>query len=381
MAEKDQLIVHDASLKDHLLGLVRYLRTQGYLVGIDEVTSALKGIPLINLGDRTSFLNLMKIVFTSSAEQWNTFDDVYRSYLSEHKQAENAKKREKGIKTDDAKPAAPAKKEYQLSDIKKWLFNEKAETIETPFYSTSSSDEVGGLSLGDNQEREIGILVQRLVRKLAIYKSRKYVRNRHKGVLNQKILLKNKVRRGDELLNISFRYRRRETSKIVLLCDVSKSMQLYSHFMTQFVHALQSSFTRHAVYAFNTQLFRLPEHWLAYDWVDTIRSLTEIPGLWRGGTKIGRSLHDLLTFNLPGWFDQRTKVIIFSDGWDTGEMDLLSDSMKELSEKSGLLIWMNPVFQESSENQIVGLKTIQPYVDILAPVHDLHTLEHLVRRL
>ncbi len=385
MQSDQELITYHSSLTDHLLGFARYLRERGFLVGIDEVSNALQGMPLIDIGNHARFLDLLRISFSSSQEQWHSFDKLYADYVQEHRKASNAKVGDKQTEKDQTatKSKKGGKKQYQLSDIKQWLFNKKKDPVEIPFYSKSESDQISDLAfLRKEHSEELRDLIKRLVKKLAVIKSRKLVTHRRKGILDQRRLIANKVKKGDELLQLKFKYRKKQQSRVILICDVSKSMQLYSHFISELVHSLRSTFSKSAVFVFNTQLFKLPGDWLGGDWHQTLEYLEEIPGLWTGGTRIGQSLAQLLTSSdLPTWFNDKTKVIIYSDGWDTGDTDLLRESMIELQEKSGLIVWMNPIFNHSEETEIVGLKAVNPYVDILANVHNARTLEDLIRRL
>ena len=378
-------ITYHSSLTDHLLGFARYVRARGFLVGIDEVSNALEGIPYIDIGNYSSFLDLLRINFSSSREQWISFDNLYAEYVKEHRKASNSKREDKQNEKNQGSPKARkgGKKQYQLSDIKQWLFNKRRDPLEVPFYSETESDQISDLAfLKKEQSEELRDLIKRLVKKLAAIKSRKLITHRRKGMLDQRKLIANKVKKGDELLQLRFKYRKKRQSRVILICDVSKSMHLYSHFISELVHSLRSTFSKSAVFVFNTQLFKLPGDWLGGNWRQTLEQLEEIPGLWTGGTRIGQSLAQLLTSpDLPTWFNNKTKVIIYSDGWDTGDTDLLRESMIELQEKSGLILWMNPVFNHKEETEILGLKAVNPYVDILANVHNAKTLEDLIERL
>ncbi len=385
MQSEQDLITYHSSLTDHLLGFSRYLRERGFLVGIDEVSNALQGLTLIDIGNHASFLDLLRINFSSSQEQWNSLDKLYADYVKEHQKASNSRveDRQKDKDQVSSKDRKGGKKQYQLSDIKQWLFNKKEDPVEVPFYNEAESDQISDLAfLRQEHSEELRDLIRRLVKKLAATKSRKQVTHRRKGILDQRKLIANKVKKGDELIQLRFKYRKKEQSRVILICDVSKSMQLYSHFISELVHSLRSTFAKSAVFVFNTQLFKLPGDWLRVDWRQTLEYLEEIPGLWTGGTRIGQSLSQLLTSpDLPTWFNDKTKVIIYSDGWDTGDMDLLRESMIELQEKSGLILWMNPVLNHGEETKILGLKTVFPFVDILSNVHNARTLEDLIRRL
>jgi hypothetical protein len=100
-----------------------------------------------------------------------------------------------------------------------------------------------------------------------------------------------------------------------------------------------------------------------------------------GGTKIGASLQQLLERFGP-LIDSKTIVIINSDGWDTGDLDILRSAMRSLHERSKRVIWLNPIAASPGyEPTASGMKTAMPYIDIFAPSHNLESLEKLEAQL
>src|SRR4030095_9414037 len=122
--------------------------------------------------------------------------------------------------------------------------------------------------------------------------------------------------KGDRI-DLRFRERKRKKVRLVLLCDVAGSMDLYSRFLLQFLFALQNVFGRVETFIFSTRLTRVSEYLRGRSYRQVLRRLTDVRD-WSGWTRIGESLAQ---FNRewPHLVDRRTIVIILSDGWDTGE--------------------------------------------------------------
>jgi uncharacterized protein with von Willebrand factor type A (vWA) domain len=104
-------------------------------------------------------------------------------------------------------------------------------------------------------------------------------------------------------------------------------------------------------------------------------------GGWSGGTKIGASL-EAVRLGWPRLFDRRTAVIILSDGWDTGDPDVLGTALGELSRRVGRMIWLNPLLGSPSYEPLTrGVQAALPHLDVFAPAHDLASLERLAAHL
>ena len=105
-----------------------------------------------------------------------------------------------------------------------------------------------------------------------------------------------------------------------------------------------------------------------------------MPG-WSGGTKIGQSVAAFLA-GWPRLIDRRTVVIVLSDGWDTGEPEILGEALRAIRRRAGRVVWLNPLLGSPSYQPLTrGMQAALPQVDVFAPAHDLASLEALARHL
>jgi len=265
----------------------------------------------------------------------------------------------------------PEKKIYQLDDIKKWLYDgREEETIEHSFYSPFVDRELRRIAdLGAEDLIYVEYWIRLMLKKLANQRSRREMMHCSKGTIDLKALLKNRFRNGDELARIEFRNKRREKSKMVFLCDVSRSMDMFSQFVQLFFRLLPVVFDYCSIYLFNTELF---------SWEGRKLHEVEMKGLWSGGTKIGTSFQQFL-LKSPQWFDNKTQVMIYSDGWDTGDLALLEDSMYEMRQRCSQIIWINPTIKDETDLQISGMRVANRHIDRLAAVYNIRTLKEFVK--
>ena len=183
-----------------------------------------------------------------------------------------------------------------------------------------------------------------------------------------------------EIIELRRRERRRRKVKRVLLCDVSGSRDLYSRFLRQFLFALQNVFGRVETFTFATRLTRVTEQLKGHSYQMALRRLADVRD-FSGGTRIGESIQE---FN-RSWrtlVDRHTIVILLSDGWDTGEPEVLGNEMLTLKRRAGRVIWLNPLLGNPSYEPLTrGMAAALPLVDHFAAAHNLASLRDLAGHL
>ena len=182
-------------------------------------------------------------------------------------------------------------------------------------FSDFSAEELG----------EMGRLLQAIARVLATRFSRRYRPAKHPGRRDLRRTLRASLRRGGELVDLAYRRRPRQKHQLVLLCDLSKSMDLYSRFLIQFIYAFQHAYRRIETFVFSTALHHI---------TPTLRH---------------------------------------------GDIELLRDSMHQLQRQSRCLIWLNPLLGSADYKPATrGMAAALPHIDLFAPVHNLQSLKDLI---
>jgi uncharacterized protein len=226
---------------------------------------------------------------------------------------------------------------------------------------------------------EVARLTVLIAKRLARRMSRRRKPTRRGGIVDLRRSMRANLMKG-EIIELRRRSRRRRKVRLVLLCDVSGSMDLYSRFLLQFLYALQNVFGRVETFTFATRLTRVSDLLRGPSYKRALRRLTEVRD-WSGGTRIGEALRD---FNQE-WgrlVDRRTIVLILSDGWDTGEPDVLAQEMLTLKRRAGRVLWLNPLLGNPSYEPLTrGMAAALPLVDHFAAAHNLSSLRELATHL
>jgi uncharacterized protein with von Willebrand factor type A (vWA) domain len=184
------------------------------------------------------------------------------------------------------------------------------------------------------------------------------------------------------MIDIAWRAPKLKRRSLVVLCDISGSMDRYSRLFLHFLHALERNLHGVEVFVFSTRLTRITRDLAHRDPDIALAHVATGVQDWSGGTRIGDAI---ATFNRD-WsrrvLDRGAIVLVISDGWDRGEPEVLSSEMARLQRNAYRLIWLNPLLGgEGYEPLTRGLRAALPYVDDFLPVHNLASLEDLARLL
>lgn len=186
------------------------------------------------------------------------------------------------------------------------------------------------------------------------------------------------LRHGGEPISLAWRTRKVKPRPLVVLCDVSGSMEPYSRLLLQFVYALGAKDAPVEAFAFGTRLTRITRALSTRDVDAALRRVTDLVLDFDGGTRIGDALR---RFNVD-WSRRVLRrgaiVLVISDGWDRGDLELLEREVARLHRSCHRLLWLNPLLGSPGYEPLTpGIRAILRHVDDFLPVHDLASLEQL----
>ena len=363
---------------ESLVGFCRALREHGLSVTPAEVVTAAAALQIVDTKDRDEVFLSLRNILTTSVDDFPLFESLFPAFWSrtpkkliEREASENVQIRR----------TSPARTSGGLAFfLEKWptSIRSSAQPVNIPGTSDTEAHATKDFSAFTNHElEEISRIARRIVRRLARRRSRRWrpVTRGHRVNLRRSLRLSLKT--GGELIDLAYKQRRPKRTKLVVICDVSGSMDIYSRLLLQFVYGLQNSFAKVESFVFATSLSRITGELKNKTYKRALdRLATNVRG-WSGGTRIGTSLS---TFNAQ-WLrhvDKQTVVIILSDGWDTGEPEQLAQALAQLKQRAGRLIWLNPLLGGTSYQPLTrGMQAAMPYLNVFAPAHDLASLRAL----
>ncbi|MEP6951157.1 MAG: VWA domain-containing protein [Ginsengibacter sp.] len=370
------MITRQTSLSKNIVQFCRYLRQKGFGVGVEEQAMSLQSLQFIDYSSNEIFQLALKATLCRSKTQLEEFDNLFHDYWKELGKAVDAKIKEEPKNKKSFQPQASFK------SLKTWLHgNRNNETEETATYSRQESFlEKDFSTVPEDEVEEMMQTIRSLAKRMATKTNRRYEFSHKTGMPDiRKTLCKN-LRHGGELMHIVHRKPKRNRVKLVLLCDVSRSMELYSVFLIQFMYAFQQAYSRMETFIFSTSLKRITPLLKQKYFREAMHVLSSENNGWSGGTRIGESLNFFVNEYGKKLLDPKTIVIILSDGWDTGDIELLEKNVAIIHARSKKLIWLNPLAgYEAYRPHVAGMQAAMPFIDVFAPVHNIESLKHLGR--
>src|SRR5712691_9509816 len=365
------------------------LRASGLPVTTPELMDAVRALEVVDLMDRDEVYLALRTVLVSRMEEQPAFDRCFESFW--RFQAEDGQELDGLVSLTPPTlpdnehggnpPDAGQEKHAQIA-LDDWDEGEGSddEPLEVPGLSNREVLMEQDFSTFPAEHLdEVARLTVLIAKRLARRVSRRRKPTRRGGIVDLRRSMRANLMKG-EIIELRRRARRRRKVRLVLLCDVSGSMDLYSRFLLQFLYALQNVFGRVETFTFSTRLTRVSDLLRGPSYKSALRRLTEVRD-WSGGTRIGDSLRD---FNRE-WghlVNRRTIVLVLSDGWDTGEPEVLAQEMLSLKRRAGRVIWLNPLLGNPSYEPLTrGMAAALPLIDHFAAAHNLASLRELAGHL
>jgi uncharacterized protein with von Willebrand factor type A (vWA) domain len=225
-------------------------------------------------------------------------------------------------------------------------------------------------------------LMQKMRWQISLRQTRRRVPDARGNLLHLRRALRSATRYGGVPLDLPWQSRKIKQRPLVLIADVSGSMERYARLMLQFFYSITHNFKEVESFVFGTRLTRITQQLKLKNVDRAIDEAAREVVDWSGGTRIGESLR---VFNRQ-WSRRVLRrgalVLIISDGWDRGDVGVLKQEMRYLQHRCHRLIWLNPLRGKATYRPLVeGMSAALPYIDDFLPIHNWQSLmalsEHL----
>lgn len=375
-------------LVDRIIAFGRVLRRAGLEIGSDQIIDAVHAVEIVGVARRVDVYQALFVVFVHRREEAELFDQAFRTWwrapsgATEHLQ-------EMLPTTDDVPHADPLRQRVKqalrgedvtLPDARPG--KEEKERINF-VVSYSRRDVLRQKDFADFTAEEIAA-AEEAMRRMEWPVAPKRVRRRSPHARGRRLDVRRTVRRSlhhhGEVLRLHHRGPKRKPRPIVVLCDISGSMEAYARMLLHFMHTVTGAMQRVEHFVFGTRLTCITHALRRRDVDHALASVADAVQDWAGGTRIGAALktfnYDWLRRVLPS----SGVVLIISDGCDRGDTELLTRELTRLGRNCHRLLWLNPLLRyDGYEPLTQGMQAALPHIDDLLPVHNLASLEQLSR--
>jgi uncharacterized protein with von Willebrand factor type A (vWA) domain len=396
--------LNPSRLLRNLLLFVRVLRAVGLRVTTGQLIELASSLEFVHIGGREDFKNTARCILVNRHEDLPLFDRAFevfwRAWSIEHRDGPLEK-----LVRDLARQTLEARQTHNRHGVTREARSasgaDPRNSRPTPvgsasrdandgdhddgrpallaYYSPSEVLRGKDFALFSDQEltdaqRMLAEMRWQLMRRRSL-RSRASRRGKRLDVRRS---IRRNLRHGGELLDLSYRGPKLKRRQLVVLCDVSGSMERYTRVLLQFLHAVESTLQRVEVFVFGTRLTRITPALRRRDPDAALAAVASQVKDWAGGTRIGETLRAFNRTWARRVLGHGAIVIVISDGWDRGNPELLAVEMERLQRASYRLIWLNPLLgAENYQPLTQGIQAALPYVDDFLPVHNLESLEAL----
>ena len=348
------------SLLDHLLAFGQALRAAGLDVHIGRMLDVINALQHVDLADRDEVYHTLRTLLIHRHQDFATFDRVFESFFG--RAATSADAPPPVAPDAPAAPATPA-----ILTIKTWS---DAETISDKDFAALTADELAA--------------ARTVIESLPwapLRRTRRWIGGRGARIDLRRALARS-LRTGGEIVKLPRQQRTIRPRPIVVLCDVSGSMERYSRTLLHFAHTLAKKARRVEAFVFATRLTRITMDLRTPKADAAIAAAARSVQDWSGGTRIGAALRAFHQRWARRTLRSASVVLLISDGWDRGDPATLRDQIARLQRSCHRLIWLNPLIGTADYAPLTrGLQAALPFVDEFLPVRTLRDVRELALQL
>ena len=372
----------DHAIAENVLLFGRILRAAGVDVHHGRLVDALRAIELVGIRSRTDVRATLRSLLVHNRDELDQFDQAFDLFFRAHRTPSpgpalfSLGERPRIVARPTPGVAVPIE------------FDAPGGESVSPPTRVAGAWSPHGLSrtkdfseFTDAELDRARTILETLPWKLSVRPTRRWTRAAT-GAVDLRPLLRRNLLRGGDLLDLPRRRRSLAPRPLILIGDVSGSMERYSRILLQFIHGLAHSGARVETFVFATKLTRVSKQAVRGRGRQSLSRVARSVQDWGSGTRIGEALR---SFNVQ-WSRRVMRngpiTMIVSDGWDRGDPGLLARELARVRRTSHRLIWLNPLLGSASYEPLTrGMQAALRHVDDFLPIHNLESIEQLVRHL
>jgi len=343
-------------------------------VGMQEMQDALMAIKELDITNYNTFKFALKPLFCASPEDRLLFEKLFVLFWNSNPLDLNeksntkvrgaSKKRDPGSLVMMGKGAAGKQDE----EGKNVSGANAAERLRTTDFS----------KINEIDAKQLEQISDQLFKEMAVRLRRRMQQSNRRGQINLRRTIRKSLNYGGEAIDLSYRFKKPKKQRLIVLLDVSGSMDKYSFFLLRFLFALREHFRQMEAFIFSTKLVRISSI-LAQNQLETaLLFLSQQARNWSSGTKIGDCLTEFNDKYGKRLLNGSPVFIVLSDGLDTGLPDILGKELQKIRRRSKRIIWLNPLKGMKDYQPVQrGIKEALPSLDDFMSAHNLNSLLEL----
>jgi uncharacterized protein with von Willebrand factor type A (vWA) domain len=376
-------------LSENVMHFARLLRGAGLRVGPDRVIDCVRALEIAGTQRRDDWYWTMSAVLLSREEQRPIFDQAFRLFWRDPKLTEKMMQ----MLLPQAYGRTPKPEEEQSQRLTDALFGQKKpeeqpqeQKVEMDARLTFSAREVLQRMDFDTMSAaelaEAKKVIRQLRLPLPLIRTRRHALDPLGRRVHLRATLRESLRQGGGLIPLVRAKPVEIHPPLVVLCDISGSMNPYARMFLHFLHALTNDRDRVHTFVFGTRLTNITRQLRHRDVDVAMTRVADAIKDWSGGTRIGLCLREFNWRWARRLLGQNACVLLVSDGLDREAGEGLGEEMERLAKSCRFLVWLNPLLRyDKFEAKPAGVRAMLPHVDLFLPVHNLKSLVDLAHAL
>ena len=371
-------------LLSHVLAFAQLLRNMGIQVSSGQVLDLVRALEYAPIIAREDFRGAARCTLVCKREDLPLFDEAFAFFWRSQSGIDPSMLAMPVVRTPTKPLRLPRQRQQANADDLREREEEQEERIGLTL-QFSTQERLREKDFGNFTYEEVQA-AKEMLRNLEWRIPPRQTRRKRPAprgrLLDMRQVLRRNLRYGGEMIELAYREPRPRQRPLVVLCDISGSMDRYSRILLQFVHTVSNGLRDVESFVFGTRLTRITRLLRERDIDEAVGAVSKQVVDWSGGTRIGEAVKEFNYIWGRRVLSGGPVVLLISDGWDRGEPKLLAREMERLQRSCYRLIWLNPLLGSASYRPITqGMQAALPFVDDFLPVHNLASLEQLGARL
>lgn len=367
------------NLKEATIGFAHFVREKGLNIGIRETQEALMAADFGLIESYDTFLYALKSIFCSTEEEGVQFEEWFAQFWGQRKGAIKSRL--------TIKNQSNIQKKSPGSLV--WMgMGDSREDGEEEGKNVSGANKMERLRKTDfskvaHMDSELlEQLAMQLWKQMSLRMKRKMKLATSQGKIDLRRTIRTSISKGGNPIPLKRKKRVPSRQRLVILLDVSGSMDKYSFFLLRFIWSLRAHFEQIEAFIFSTNIVRITDFLDRKDLEHTLGLLTSSVHNWSSGTQIGECLKTFNEAYAKRVLSGRSTTIILSDGLDTGDPELLAVELAKIRRRTRRLIWLNPLKgMQGYEPTAKGMSAALPELHVFQSAHNLDSLLELEKYL
>ena len=361
---------------------VRALRQAGLPIGLDQTTAFAQALEWIDIGAREQVYHTARSLLVSRYEHLRLFDAIFNRFW--RAPGESERRQQKMPRAPRHKPRDQPFSIVTYMAAKAGLNDPEVDV----------SDKSGTASMVEGLQRKefsqmtpaelerIKRLIQQMRWRISLRETRRRQRHRRGDLLHMRAVVRDAAQHNGTLTRLVWQRRKVKQRPLVIIADISGSMEKYARLLLQFLYSVAHSLPQVECFVFGTRLTRITGQLKLRNIDQAIDQASREVVDWAGGTRIGESLRAFNRHWSRRVLGRGAVAVLISDGWEQGDPALLATEIRHLQRRCHRLIWLNPLLgRETYQPRVGGMQAVLPHIDDFLPIHNFQSLEVLAQRL